>query len=95
MKAGIDYYTATLSFAQDRVPRYAVRLTFLNDRPEWLRVYERRGGQNVKLLRDLRPVRGGTDTSEYLDAGRDVPAASARIYVFSRQPRKIPRKKGL
>lgn len=88
MNAGIDYYTATLSFAQERVPRYAARLTFLKGRPEWLRVYERRADQNVTLLKDLRPVRENADQSEYLDAGRNVSAASARIYVFSRQTRK-------
>jgi hypothetical protein len=91
MKAGVDYYTATLSFAQDLVQRYAARLTFLNDRPEWVRVYERRIGRKIELLKDLRPVRESTNTSEYLDVEKDVPAASARIYVFLRQPRQKTR----
>lgn len=91
MNAGIDYYTATLSFAQERVPRYEARLTFVNGRPEWLRLYERRADQNVTLVKDLRPVRENVDRSEYLDVGRDVSAASARIYVFSRQTLKTPR----
>jgi hypothetical protein len=84
MQLGIDYYTATLSFGQDRVPRYEVRLTFLNGPPEWVRVYERRVGLTIQLLKDLRPLREGA--SEYVDAGRDVPATSVRIYVFSRGP---------
>jgi hypothetical protein len=88
MKAGVDYYTATLSFAQDRVRRYAARITFLDGRPEWLRVYERRIGRKIELLKDLRPVRGRMRGSEYLDTDRDVPAASARIYVFLRQRQK-------
>jgi hypothetical protein len=95
MKMGVDYYIATLSFAQDRIPRCEVRLAFLNDRPEWVRAYERREDESVKLVKDVRPVREGADTCEYLDAGRNVPAAAARIYVFSRQPRNRPRSGGI
>jgi len=84
IKAGVDYYTATLSFAQDTVRRYVVRLRFLRGRPEWVRVYERRLGEDAKILKDLRP-RSATDTvCEYVDIDEDVPATSARIYMFSR-----------
>jgi hypothetical protein len=38
----------------------------------------------VKLLKDMRPVREEKDATEYLDGADDVPARSARIYVFCR-----------
>jgi hypothetical protein len=84
MNWGVDYYTTTLSFEQKHVPSYALRLIFMHDLPTWLRVYEYRNGGEVSLLKDLRPVRNDTEGCEYLDAGTDVPANSARIYVFSR-----------
>ena len=85
MTRGIDYYTATLSFAQDRVGRYSSRLSFAHDRPAWVRVYEQRPGCEARLLNDLRPVHEDAGTSEYLDVAADVPASSARIYVFMRK----------
>lgn len=55
MKSGIDYYTATLSFAQETVPSYEVRLRFDHGRPQWVRVYDCRPSGTVNLLRDLWP----------------------------------------
>ena len=40
MKSGVEYYTSTVSVAQGNVPTCTVRLVFLIDRPEWVRVYE-------------------------------------------------------
>jgi len=37
---GSGYYTSTLSFAQDRVPRCEVRLIFVGTAPRWVRVYD-------------------------------------------------------
>jgi len=84
MKSGIDYYTATLSFDQERVQHYTLRLAFLHDLPQWLRVYECRAGGSPSLLKDLRPLRKTAAMCEYQDIGEDIPARSARIYVFSR-----------
>jgi len=84
MKPGIDYYTATLSFEQKRIQRYTMRLAFVHDFPEWLRVYEWSPGRAVTLLKDLRPYVKSAGVCEYRDDGEEVPASSARIYVFSR-----------
>ena len=86
MKAGVEYYTATLSFDQDRIERYTMRLVFLQDLPQWVRAYECRADGDVKLLKALRPLRKTADTCEYLDSDSDVAARAARIYVFSREP---------
>jgi hypothetical protein len=86
MNAGIDYYTATLSFAQETVPSYTARLRFEHDRPRWVRVYECRPSGTVSLLRDLRPSDGKAGSQEYVDIGENVPAASARVYLFQRPP---------
>src|SRR2546428_179559 len=40
MKAGLEYYTSTLSFGQDQVQRCTVRLLFVGVHPAWMRVYE-------------------------------------------------------
>jgi hypothetical protein len=84
MKGGIEYYTSTMSFDQDRVRRFATRLLFRSGRPKWVRVYDCDDSGAVRLLRDLRPLREGGELTEYLDAGHDVAARSARIYVFQR-----------
>lgn len=67
LRAGIDYYTATLSFAQERIQRYAVRLRFIHGRPQWVRAYERRVSGPAKLLKDLRPRSPEADVFEYPD----------------------------
>src|ERR1035437_9014295 len=85
MKAGIDYYTATLSFDQPTVPQYSARLRFLRGMPQWVRVYECRAGGPVALLKDLRPGTSEGEIGEYVDGDENVSAESARIYVFLRQ----------
>lgn len=84
MKSGVEYYTSTMSVAQERIPTCTVRLVFLSDRPEWLRVYECGASGATKLLKDLRPSRETARLIEYTDLASDVPAQSARIYVFRR-----------
>jgi hypothetical protein len=84
MKSGVEYYTSTMSVAQERVPTCTVRLVFLGDRPEWLRVYECGVAGAPRLLKDLRPSRDTAHLVEYTDIANDVPAQSARIYVFRR-----------
>lgn len=84
MKSGIDYYTATLSFAQETVPSYAVKLRFEHGRPQWVRVYECRPTGTVSLLRDLRPAVANAGTQDYVDIDTNVPGATARVYVFQR-----------
>jgi hypothetical protein len=84
MKDGIEYFTATTSFNQDKIPRYAVRLIFLNAQPGWLRVYERDPTGRATLIKDLRPLRTTPEISEYFDVVEDVPGQSARIYIFQR-----------
>jgi hypothetical protein len=84
MKSGTEYYASTTSFAQDRIPTSTVRLVFLNDRPEWLRVYECGASGVPNLLKDLRPSRETAEMIEYTDIANDVPAQFARIYLFRR-----------
>src|ERR1035441_2359582 len=84
MKSGVEYYTSTTSVAQESVASCTVRLVFLGERPEWLRVYECGASGATKLLKDLRPSRETPRPIEYTDQANDVPAQSARIYVFSR-----------
>lgn len=84
VKAGVEYYTATLSFDQDLVQVYTVRLVFLRDCPNWVRVYESTPPGTLKLLKDLRPIRTTAELAEYADAEQNVSAKSVRIYVFSR-----------
>jgi hypothetical protein len=85
MKAGIDYYTTTFSFDQATVPQYSARLRFLHGRPQWVRVYECRAAGPAALLKDLAPRISEREAEEYVDSDENVPAESARIYVFLRQ----------
>lgn len=85
MKAGREYYTSTLSFAQNTVRRYTVRLQFLRERPVWVRVYECSASGSVRLLKDLQPLRATPEICEYMDAAEDVAAQSARVYMFLRE----------
>jgi hypothetical protein len=84
MKGGVEYYTSTMSFDQDKVRRFTTRLLFRNGRPHWVRVYDCDDSGTVRLLNDLRPKREGHKLTEYLDVAQDVAAKSARIYVFQR-----------
>lgn len=84
MKSGVEYYTSTMSVAQERIQACTVRLVFLSDRPEWLRVYECGASGATKLLKDLRPSHETGQLIEYTDIANDIPARSARIYVFRR-----------
>jgi len=86
IKSGIEYYSSTLSVAQDRIQTSTVRLIFLGERPLWLRVYECGLSGRVTLLKDLSPSRVTNELVEYADSASDVPAQSAQIYVFSRPP---------
>jgi hypothetical protein len=84
MKAGLEYYTSTLSFGQDEVRHSTVRLLFFGARPSWVRVYECANSGNAKLIKDLRPLRKDQRFTEYLDIAEDVRAQSARVYIFWR-----------
>ena len=84
MKPGLDYYTSTLSFGQDHVRCYTVRLLFLGQRPAWVRVYQCEPSGNPTLLKDLRPLHDTRTLSEYVDIADDMLGQSARIYLFSR-----------
>jgi hypothetical protein len=85
MKAGEDYCAVTLSFDQDRIARYTMRLTFAHGRPDWVRAYECDADGEVRLLRSLQAQSKGGGVFECVDAGKDVAARSARVYVFSRR----------
>lgn len=84
-KPGIGYYTSTLSFDQDKVGRCTVHLTFLHQRPAWVRVYESDPFGRPRLLKNLRPVREDQESSEYRDVAENLKAQSARIYLFRRE----------
>jgi len=84
MKAGVEYYTATLSMEQELIPRYSVRLIFEGGAPEWVRLYECRHSGDTLLIKDLSPVHADLRRAEYRDASENVSAQSARIYIFRR-----------
>ena len=81
---GAGYYTSTLSFAQDRVRRCAVRLIFVGPAPSWMRVYECAHRRAPVLLKSLAPARKEPGLCEYIDVVEDVPGQSARVYMFWR-----------
>jgi hypothetical protein len=82
LPAGSGYYTSTLSFAQDRVPRYEVRLTFVGTAPSWVRVYECTPQRPTTLLKTLAPSHHQPGVCEYIDVVEDAPGQSARVYMF-------------
>jgi len=84
MKSGVEYYTSTLSVAQERIQKSRMRLVFRSGRPEWLRVYECDASGATKLLKEVRPSRETARLVEYTDLANNVPAQSARIYLFCR-----------
>jgi hypothetical protein len=84
MKAGLEYYTSTLSFDQTLVRRSTVQLLFAGRRPDWVRAYGCSRFGRAELLRDLRPARQDATVAEFLDIVEDVEGQSARIYVFRR-----------
>jgi hypothetical protein len=83
-KPGTGYYTSTLSFDQDKVGRCAVHLTFLQQKPDWVRVYECDLSGRPRLLKNLRAEREDQATSEYRDVVDNLKAQSTRIYLFKR-----------
>jgi len=85
MKAGEDYCAVTLSFGQDRVARYTMRLTFLHGRPDWVRAYKCGADGEVRLLRSLQAQGKGGGVFAYVDTGTNVTARTARVYMFSRR----------
>jgi hypothetical protein len=84
LPAGSGYYTSTLSFAQDRVPRHEVRLIFVGKAPSWVRVYDCTPPRAPVLLKSLAPSRQEQDLCEYIDVVEDAPGQSARVYMFWR-----------
>jgi hypothetical protein len=83
-RAGVSYYTSTLSFAQDRVRHCEVRLTFIGPAPKWVRVYDCTHPRAPVLLKSLTPSRQEPDLCEYINVVEDVPGRSARVYMFWR-----------
>ena len=84
MKAGFGYYTATLSFAQDRVRRCTVRLIFAGPAPGWVRVYECSPPRQPTLLKILTPLATEHGEHEYRDVVKEAAGQSARVYTFWR-----------
>ena len=84
MKEGVDYYTASLSFAQSEAIRYSLDLQFVGGRPKWLRAYEVGPAGKAKLLKDLKPEHTPSDRVRYQDGSGNAPADSIRIYMFER-----------
>lgn len=80
---GSGYYTSTLSFAQKRLQKYTVRLTFVGPAPTWVRVYECSSRQ-ATLLKNLTPSRQEHGEHEYLDTIKNAKGQSARVYAFWR-----------
>jgi hypothetical protein len=87
----VEYYTSTVSLAQDQIQTYTVRMVFLRDRPQWVRVYECGESGEIDLLKDLQPSLETKRFTEYLDLANEVPARAARIYMFRRSAESIGR----
>ena len=79
---GFAYYTATLSFAQDRIRRRTVRLIFVGHAPAWVRAYD--DASPPQLLKTLSVVRHQAGEFEYVDVIEDAAGRSARVYAFWR-----------
>jgi hypothetical protein len=84
VKGGFNYYTSTLSFLQDRVPRCTVELVFAGPAPTWMRVYESTLHHPAELVKTLAPSRQDPGLCEYLDVVEDREGRSARVYTFWR-----------
>jgi len=84
IQPGLDYYTATLSFAQESVPKYSVELVFEGDLPDWVRLYDCEARGSCKLLRDLAPRERTPGRAIYEVIDRQLPAQTARAYFFQR-----------
>ena len=87
MKAGLEYYTSTLSFDQRRGPAWTTRLIFFGRRPPWVRLYQCDNSGTARLVKDLQPsepARERTEYTEYTDTSETVEGQCARIYVFRR-----------
>jgi hypothetical protein len=84
-KPGIGYYTSTLSFDQDKVGRFTVHLTFLKQKPDWVRVYDCAAPGRPRVLKSLRPVGEDQASVTYKDVVEKINAQSARIYLFRRE----------
>jgi hypothetical protein len=84
MNPGVEYYSSTLSFDQPFIPRCVVRLMFVRERPDWVRVYEGDTSGGMRLAKDLPPVRASQDFAEYCDVQTNLAGQSASVYVFRR-----------
>jgi len=84
VRAGTGYYTSTLSFAQDRVRRCEVRITFVGSTPTWVRVYECIPRRAPVLLKSLTASSQELQGCEYADVTEDIAGRSARVYLFHR-----------
>lgn len=84
MKAGVEYYTSTVSFDQQPSPRPVVRLVFIGRLPAWVRVYESDSSGRTHLIKDLQPLREMEGFAEYSDAADYVEVQSTRVYMFHR-----------
>lgn len=73
---------STLSFDQARVGNCMVRLRFTRARPPWVRVYELGNSRRPRFLKNLLPAGDDREAREYRDVAENVPATSARVYMF-------------
>ena len=80
----LGYYTSSLSLDQKRVGRSVVSLTFVHQKPSWVRVYTCNSDGQPRLLKSLYPVREDHNGVEYRDIAENVEAQSVRIYLFRR-----------
>jgi hypothetical protein len=84
MKAGIDYYSSTLSFDQPSIPYFTTRLVFVGTRPEWVRVYDCDLLGRTRLIKDLPPARQRQGVTQYVDVLDDALGQLTRVYLFQR-----------
>jgi hypothetical protein len=85
MNADVDYYTSTMSLAQEHVRKCQVCLIFVAERPAWVRVYSCDSAGRTKLLRDLQPEPKEPEDTEYVDVDEKLIGQSTRIYLFQRR----------
>jgi len=84
MSAGVDYYTSTMSLAQEHVSKGQVRLVFIGESPAWVRVYSCDSAGQLTLLKELKPLLKTDGATEYLDVKENVATPSTTVYLFLR-----------
>ena len=85
MKAGIEYYSSTLSFDQASIRVATVRLIFVRHCPTWVRAYEGNASSPNEIEERSSARARGLNFAEYFRMSPKIFRGSpTRVYVFRR-----------